>query len=102
MKLSIILYFLLTLIGPLWLLIHLSTHIWISTKRKDEKSYIVYQVIGWRKLSGLAPLSIQADIPDRSWFGQKPTIIYNLCGELTFRATLPKILNFSRCLKPVN
>lgn len=58
-----------------------STHVWIATKQKNQSTYMVYQVIGWRALRGLPPLMMQEDIPDRMWFGQKPTIVCDVRGE---------------------
>lgn len=47
-------------------------HTWIATKGKDEPSYTVYEVIGWRQRSHGSVLRIEEDLPDRKWFGSVP------------------------------
>lgn len=58
-----------------------ATHTWIATKPKDANEFTVYQVIGWRLFRGLPPVVIMKDIPDRLWFNQKPTVIFDLRGD---------------------
>lgn len=58
----------------------ISTHVWIATKRHNAEIYNTYQVIGWRQLAGLPSLVMQEDVPDRMWFGQKPTVICDIRG----------------------
>lgn len=58
-----------------------ATHTWIATKKKNDSDYTVYQVIGWRFYRGLPALTIANDIPDRNWFNQKPTVIFDLRGD---------------------
>jgi len=58
-----------------------AVHTWIATKATNAKQYTVYQVIGWRVLRNLPALMTDPDIPDRNWFGQKPTIIYSVYGN---------------------
>lgn len=72
-----------------------SVHLWIATKAENEKTYTVYQVIGWRKYYGHAPLVITEDIPDRLWFGQKPQIIFDLRGEKA-QQLIPQISALAR------
>lgn len=67
-----------------------AVHTWIAAKPKDATEYTIYQIIGWRALQGLSPLVIGPDIPDRYWYGQKPTIIFEKRGE-TAAALIPKI-----------
>lgn len=57
-----------------------ATHTWIAIKPKDAKTYIVYQIIGWRKYYGFPALTIIKDIPDRYWFNHKPTLILDIRG----------------------
>jgi hypothetical protein len=59
-----------------------ATHTWIAMKPKDAKTYTVYQVIGWRQFMSLPVLSIAEDIPDRFWFGQKPTLLQDIQGQV--------------------
>jgi len=56
-------------------------HTWIAAKREGARSYTVYEVIGWRANRGLPVLRIAEDIPDRYWFGEKPTVLKDLRGE---------------------
>ncbi len=58
-----------------------ATHNWIAAKPANAKHYTVYQVIGWRYYHGLPVLQIEADIPDRYWFNQKPVVILDIRGE---------------------
>jgi hypothetical protein len=58
-----------------------SDHTWIATKAANAKQYTVYQVVGWRKYRGLAPLTIEENIPDRNWFAQIPTLLFSARGE---------------------
>ncbi len=67
-----------------------SVHTWIATKAENAKDYTVYQVIGWLAFRGLPPLNIHQDIPDRSWFGQKPEVILDLRGPEA-QKLIPKI-----------
>lgn len=67
-----------------------AVHTWIAIKPKNASSYTVYQVIGWRQWMGLPLLSISEDIPDRFWFGAKPTLLKELRGEEAEKV-IPKI-----------
>jgi hypothetical protein len=67
-----------------------AVHTWIATKEKNAQTYTVYQVIGWRKFWNLSPLSIETDIPDRYWFGQKPILLKSFSGEQAEKL-IPKI-----------
>ena len=58
-----------------------AVHTWIATKAKDAKSYNVYQVVGWRKRHGLPVVVKEQDVPDRSWFGNSPTILREIKGN---------------------
>lgn len=66
-------------------------HTWIATKRENAPSYMVHQVIGWRLFHNLPVVDSGPGIPDRNWFGNKPTILVELRGEPAKRA-IPKIL----------
>ena len=50
-------------------------HTWIAVKRTGEKSYTVYDVVGWRGNHGEPVLKIAKDIPDRYWFGEIPQLL---------------------------
>ncbi len=56
-------------------------HTWIAAKRSGAPSYTVYEVIGWRQNRGLPVLRIEADFPDRFWFGAKPQLLKEHRGE---------------------
>jgi len=50
-------------------------HTWIATKRKGEKFYTVYDVVGWRSHHNRSVMRVTRDIPDRYWYGEKPRIL---------------------------
>lgn len=50
-------------------------HTWVAAKRTGEDFYTVYDVVGWRGYRGQAVMQITRDIPDRYWFGEKPSIL---------------------------
>lgn len=58
-----------------------SLHTWIAVKEKDASSYRVLQVIGWRLRQGLSAVADGPDLPDRRWFGNEPTLLFELRGE---------------------
>lgn len=58
-----------------------SDHTWIAIKPAKARHYQVLQVFGWRKFGNLPVVWTQTDVPDRSWFGNKPKIILDLRGK---------------------
>ena len=50
-------------------------HTWIAVKRTGDDHYTVYDVVGWRIRSNLPVMRVAQDIPDRYWFGAKPTLL---------------------------
>ena len=50
-------------------------HTWIAAKKTGERSYTVYDVVGWRGHRGRPVLGIHQDIPDRYWYGNRPELI---------------------------
>lgn len=56
-------------------------HTWIAAKRTGERSYTVYEVIGWRQHRGLPVVRIEKDLPDRLWFGERPRLLKEHRGE---------------------
>jgi hypothetical protein len=50
-------------------------HTWIAAKPRGAVSYTVYEVVGWRQYRGLPVLRIEADSPDRYWFGERPRLL---------------------------
>lgn len=57
-------------------------HSWIAVKKKDAKSYTVYEVMGWHAYRGNPALYVHDDIPDRLWFNNKPEILLDLRGQV--------------------
>ncbi|HMB14853.1 MAG TPA: DUF3750 domain-containing protein [Pelovirga sp.] len=58
-----------------------AVHTWIATKGMDEPHYTVYEVIGWRGNRGLPVLRVEADVPDRYWYGKKPRLLADYRGS---------------------
>ena len=56
-------------------------HTWIAVKRTGERSYTVYEVIGWRQNRGLPAMRIEKDLPDRYWFGERPLLLKEHRGQ---------------------
>lgn len=55
-------------------------HTWYAAKHTDEKTYTVYEVIGWRLRRGLPVVRIAQDIPDRYWYGERPQLLKEFRG----------------------
>ena len=62
-------------------------HTWIATKERDASGYHVHQVMGWHR----PVVFSNPEIPDKSWYGQKPEIIAELRGDAA-QAAIPKVL----------
>lgn len=60
---------------------YFGVHTWVSTKEKNAKHYMVYQVMGWRKWRNLSVVSAEKDLPDRYWYNNKPELIFEIKGE---------------------
>ena len=58
-----------------------SVHSWLATKEKNADSYLVYHVLMWGSAYGGGVIAVQKDIPDRYWYGAKPTIIFSAKGK---------------------
>ncbi len=56
-------------------------HPWVSWKKKDESEYTVAQVIGWQLRRSKTSVSVENDLPDRHWYGSKPTVLQTIRGE---------------------
>lgn len=52
-----------------------AVHTWIAVKRSNEDHYMVYDVVGWRGYYGGDVLRISRDLPDRYWYGARPTLV---------------------------
>lgn len=57
-----------------------AVHTWISTKQKDADTYMVHQVLGWRKRRNLPVVSSKEDLPDRIWFNKRPQLLVDIRG----------------------
>lgn len=52
-----------------------AVHTWIAAKETDGDGYTVYEVVGWRLNRGLPIVRVERDLPDRFWFGKRPTLL---------------------------
>ena len=62
---------------------YVADHTWIATKPSGVDFYTVYEVLGWRKWSQAdnSVLRMETDIPDRLWYGNKPTVLIDIRGK---------------------
>ncbi|MEA2117339.1 DUF3750 domain-containing protein [Halovibrio sp. HP20-50] len=51
-------------------------HVWIATKAENAHSYRLHQVLSWRRPTVVSSI----DTPDRSWFGNPPTLLADYRG----------------------
>ena len=58
-----------------------AVHTWIACKQTNESTYTVYEVIGWRQRQGLPVVRIEKDLPDRFWYGERPSLLKEFRGE---------------------
>ncbi len=58
-----------------------AVHTWIATKGKNEKHYVVHDVVGFRGWRQQPVLGVYKDIPDRLWYGNRPSLVTKLIGE---------------------
>lgn len=58
----------------------LAVHTWITTKNKNATTYVVHQVLGWRKRRHLPVLFSAPDVPDRMWFDNRPELLVDIRG----------------------
>jgi hypothetical protein len=58
-----------------------AVHPWVSWKLKEEKEYTVAQIIGHRARRGLSALVVDQDLPDRYWYGERPSLLFEARGE---------------------
>lgn len=72
-----------------------SVHTWIATKEKNAQSYVVYHVLMWAARSGNGVVSITEDIPDRYWYGAKPSMIFSVSGSQAEKM-IPKIYDAAK------
>lgn len=60
---------------------YFGTHPWVAWKRPEDKSYTVAHVVGWRVNRGLSATLVQADLPDRLWYDNKPVLHDQIEGD---------------------
>jgi len=60
---------------------YFGVHTWIATKAPDAESYVVYEVIGWRKYRHQSVVAIHFAAPDRRWFGSLPERYVDIRGN---------------------
>ena len=65
-------------------------HTWIAVKPAGAPAYTVYEVIGWRQNRGLPVVRIEADAPDRLWYGKRPELLLDLRGDEAARL-IPRV-----------
>lgn len=56
-------------------------HPWIAWKKSEDKSYTVAQVTSWNIRREGTAISIKKDLPDRKWFDNDPTLLYEVKGK---------------------
>lgn len=56
-------------------------HPWIAWKKSGETEYTVAQVVGWYLRGRGTSVSVDTDLPDRRWFGNKPTVYQTIKGD---------------------
>ncbi len=57
-----------------------AVHCWISVKEKDSADYRVYHLVGWRLRRSTSAVVVEADIPDRRWYGKEPASLFDIRG----------------------
>jgi len=70
---------------------YFAMHTWIATKARDEKQFNIHEVIGWKLRRNNTALSKWQGNPNRSWFGSKPVLLYELTGDEASRL-IPDVL----------
>jgi len=50
-------------------------HTWVAVKPPEAKTYLVYEVIGWRLRWGGSALVVSERTPDGHWFGNAPELL---------------------------
>src|SRR5262249_1825822 len=59
----------------------LGVHTRLSAKRADAPAYTRYEVIGWGVERGIAAVRVNRAGPDNYWFGARPDLLLDRCGE---------------------
>jgi uncharacterized protein DUF3750 len=65
-------------------------HTWVAVKPREAKTYLVYEVTGWRLRSSGTALVVSERAPDARWFGNSPEVLAERRGAEA-EALIPKI-----------
>ena len=65
-------------------------HTWVAVKPREAKTYLVYEVIGWRLRRSDTALVVSERAPDAHWFGNAPEVLAEKRGAEA-EALIPKI-----------
>lgn len=65
-------------------------HTWVAVKPPEAKTYLVYEVIGWRLRWGGSALVVSERTPDGHWFGNAPELLAEKRGAEA-EPLIPKI-----------
>jgi len=60
---------------------YFAVHPWVAWIKKGDKEYTIAQVSYWKKRSSNTAISIRQGIPDRRWFDNAPTLLYEVKGK---------------------
>lgn len=67
-----------------------AVHTWVAVKPKDAAAYTTYQVTGWNLRRSNDARRQGEDVPDRLWYGERPTLVATLVGPAA-EAAIPRI-----------
>ena len=59
---------------------YFAVHPWVAWINKGDKEYTIAQVSYWKKRASSTAISIREGIPDRRWFDNPPTLLYEVKG----------------------
>lgn len=69
---------------------YFAVHSWIATKEANADHYVTYHVMGFNLRRNTSVVEVKQDIPDRAWYGAKPSLVTELRGERA-AAAIPRI-----------
>ena len=65
-------------------------HCWVAYKEKDAAAYTTLHVTRWGLRRGSSTVMEAQDVPDRHWFGAKPSLLADLRGAEA-ESAIPRI-----------
>ncbi len=74
---------------------YFAIHTWVATKAEGEQQFTVQEVIGWKLRRSPTALVTTIGDPDRSWFGNQPTLLHEVTGTKA-STLLPKVRDAAR------